>query len=208
MASARRADRLQQLKDDLDKEGHPISVFPADVSDPAQMKALAAAAASEMGRIDILVYSSGTNTPERALTRLTPPVWDEMIQVNLNGAFYITQAVLPAMREAKKGYLIYVSSVSGRTPDVSGAAYQASKRGVIGLAHAIRVEEREHGIRTCAVCPGLVHTELLKKRPVQPTADVLARAMQPEDVAEIIVDVAKLPARVTIPELEIMPTTI
>jgi NADP-dependent 3-hydroxy acid dehydrogenase YdfG len=77
---------------------------------------------------------------------------------------------------------------------------------MIGLAHAIRVEERENGIRTCAVCPGLVNTEILEKRPVKPTEDVLAKALQPSDVAELIVSIAKLDPRVAIPEVQIMPT--
>ncbi len=208
MASARRADRLQQLQHELETEGHAISVFPADAGDPAQMEALAAAALGEMGKVDMMVYVTGTNTPDRSLKRLTIPIWNEMIQVNLNGAFYITHALLPSMRQARKGYFIYVSSISGKVPDVSGAAYQASKRGMIGLAHAIRVEEKESGIRTCAVCPGLVETEILEKRPVKPTRETLDQAMQPQDVAEVILDVARFHPRVTIPELEIMPTTL
>jgi serine 3-dehydrogenase len=208
MVSARRPERLQQLEDELAKQGHRISVFPADVGDLAQMEALAAAAIGEMGQIDILVYSSGTNTPDRALTRLTPPIWNEMIQVNLNGAYYITQAVLPSMRQRRKGHLIYVSSISAFRPDVSGAAYQAAKRGLNGLAHAIRVEEKDNGIRTCAVCPGLIDSELLQKRPVKPTPEQLAVALQPEDVAEIIFDVARLHPRINVSELEIVPTAI
>lgn len=208
MASARRLDRLQQLEDELGKEGHPISVFPADAADVAQMDALAAAAIGEMGKVDILVYSSGTNTKDRYLPRLKPSIWNELIQVNLNGAYYITQALLPSMRERRKGHLIYVSSISGLRPDVSGAAYQASKRGLNGLVHAIRVEEKENGIRTCAVCPGLINTEILEKRPVKPSPEQLAVALQPEDVAEIILDVARLHPRITVAELEIVPTAI
>ncbi len=206
MASARRADRLKQLQDELKGQGHDVSVFPADAADPQQMEALAAAAVKALGKVDILVYATGTNTPDRALKRLTVPIWNEMMQTNLNGAYYLTRALLPPMREARKGHLIFVSSVSGRTPDVSGAAYQASKRAMIGLAHAIRVEEKENGIRTCAVCPGLVETEILEKRPVKPPRETLDKALQPEDVAEVILDIAKFHPRVTIPELEIMPT--
>ena len=60
------------------------------------------------------------------------------LSVNLNGAYYVTRSVLPEMRESRAGHLIYIASISGLTPDVSGASYQASKRGLIGLAHAIR----------------------------------------------------------------------
>jgi NADP-dependent 3-hydroxy acid dehydrogenase YdfG len=89
--------------------------------------------------------------------------------------------------------------------DVSGAAYQASKRGLVALAHAIRVEEKENGIRTCAVCPGLVDTELMEKRPVKPSAETLSKALQPQDVAELILAIAKLPAHAAVPEVQILP---
>ena len=131
------------------------------------MEDLAQLTRQRLGEIDILVYSTGTNIVERALTRLNAELWDMMIGVNLNGAYYITRAVLPNMRARGSGHLIYIASISGHTPDISGAAYQASKRGMIGLSHAIRVEEKEHGIRTCVVCPGLVDTEILERRPVK-----------------------------------------
>lgn len=208
MVSARRKERLDQLRDELAGRGHKISAFPADASDPKQAAALGEAALRELGRVDILVYATGTNTPNRHLDKLTPPVWDELINVNLNGAFYVTHAILPSMRAAKKGLLIYVSSISGQTPDVSGSAYQASKRGMIGLAHAIRVEEKDNGIRTCALCPGLVETEILEKRPVKPSRELLDKALQPEDVAETIFAVAQLPPRINISEITVVPTLI
>ncbi|HWB95249.1 MAG TPA: SDR family oxidoreductase [Bryobacteraceae bacterium] len=206
MASARRKHRLEELESELTAEGHTVRTFAADAGSVAQMEALAEAAVTSLGPVDLLVYATGTNTPDRSLKRLRPAIWDELILANLNGAYYITQAILPAMRAAGKGHLIYVSSVSGHTPDVSGAAYQASKRGMIGLAHAIRVEERENGIRTCVVCPGLVDTEILEKRPVKPDAATLAKAMRPEDVAEAILAAAKLPPRAVITEMTVVPT--
>jgi NADP-dependent 3-hydroxy acid dehydrogenase YdfG len=172
------------------------------------MEELAKTTRQRLGEIDILVYATGTNILERYLPRLTPALWDTMIDVNLSGAYYATHAVLPAMRERGSGHLIYIASISGHTPDVSGAAYQASKRGMIGLAHAIRVEEKEHGIRTCVVCPGLVDTEILERRPVKPSAEILAKALKPEDVAEVVLFVAKLPPRAVVPEMSVVPTYI
>jgi serine 3-dehydrogenase len=206
MASARRQDRLQGLQKELSSSENAISIFAADASKPDEMQRLAEETVRAHGKIDILVFATGTNTPQRSMKNLTAEIWDMMLSVNLNGAYYITRAVLPAMRDAGAGHLIYVSSISGLVPDVSGAAYQASKRGLLGLAHAIRVEEKEHGIRTCVVCPGLVDTEILDKRPVKPAADVLQKALQPQDVAEAVLGVAKLPARAVVPELQIMPT--
>jgi len=206
MASARREARLRELCDALAQESITIDYQAADASDPAAMEELARVTRDRLGEIDIVVFSTGTNIPDRALSRLRRETWDHMIAVNLSGAYYITRAVLPAMRERGRGHLIYIASISGTVPDVSGAAYQASKRGLIGLAHAIRVEEKEHGIRTCAVLPGLVDTEILDRRPVKPSAETLAKALQPEDVAEAVLAVCRLPERATVPELQIMPT--
>ena len=86
-----------------------------------------------------------------------------------------------------------IASISGIVPDVSGSAYQASKRGMIGLSHAVRVEEKEKGIRTCALCPGLVETELVAGIfDTEPVLDSyltqmpLGRAGQPEEIADLV----------------------
>ena len=201
-ASARRQERL----DALQKEYPAIEVMAADAAKAGDMERLAQHVLTQHGRIDILVYSAGTNIPDRSLKRLNVELWDMMVSVNLNSAYYITRAVLPAMREKGAGHLIYVSSISGLAPDVSGAAYQAAKRGLVGLAHAIRVEEKENGIRTCVICPGLVDTEILARRPVKTAPEVVAKALQPEDVAEAALAVAQLPARAAVPEMQVVPT--
>jgi serine 3-dehydrogenase (NADP+) len=206
IASARRIDRLRLLQEQLAKEGYAIDIAPADASESGEMEQLAERTRGSCGKIDVLVYATGTNTPDRSMRRLNHKLWDLLLSVNLNGAYYITSAVLPQMREARSGHLIYISSVSGLMPDVSGAAYQASKRGLIGLAHAIRVEEKENGIRTCVICPGLVDTEILEKRPVKPGPEMLSKALQAVDVAEAVLAVAKLPPRAVVPELHIVPT--
>jgi NADP-dependent 3-hydroxy acid dehydrogenase YdfG len=202
MASARREDRLAQLK----AEYPAIETFAADASVPFEMENLVLETRGRLGQIDIVVFAAGTNTPDRAMNRLNVEIWDMMVGANLSAAYYVTRAVLPVMRTRKAGHLIYISSISGIIPDVSGASYQAAKRGLLGMAHAVRVEEKENGIRTCVICPGLVETEILEKRPVKPSAEILAKALQPVDVAETVLAVAKLPARVAVPEMQVMPT--
>lgn len=196
-AVARREDRLKQLQSQLESEGFPIQIHTADATDPEALIAL--------GDADILVYATGTNIPDRALQRLTPDIWEMMIKVNLSGAYYATQAVLPAMRARKAGLIFYISSISSIAADQSGASYQAAKRGIAGIAAAIRVEEKENGIRTCLICPGLTDTEIIEKRPVRPTPEMLAKALQPSDIAEVVLAVAKLPARAWVPEVQILP---
>jgi NADP-dependent 3-hydroxy acid dehydrogenase YdfG len=206
MAAARRKDRLRALQQEMAAGNTPIEIAVADASNVEDMDGLVKHTRERLGEIDILVYNSGTNIKDRALTKLTPASWNMMVSVNMNGAFYATQAALPGMRQRGRGHLIYVASISAVVPDVSGASYQAAKRGLLGMAHAVRVEEKENGIRTCVVCPGLVDTEILENRPVKPSAETLAKALQPGDVAEVILSVAKLPARAVVPELQVMPT--
>jgi serine 3-dehydrogenase len=208
MASARRRERLLELQNEMKAEGHAIEIFTADATIAAQMESLAEGVRRAFGPAQVMVYATGTNTPDRSMRRLRPAIWDEMIRTNLDGAYYITQAVLPAMREARDGHLIYISSISGHTPDVSGAAYQASKRGLIGLAHAIRVEEKENGIRTTVINPGLVDTELLAKRPVKTPEETVAVALLPEHVAETVMACAKLPPRAVMTEVTVVPTAL
>jgi serine 3-dehydrogenase (NADP+) len=202
MASARREDRLRELLE------HGIAIHPADATDPAAMERLAQDTLEKFGRIDILVYATGTNIPDRAMSRLTTELWDMMVGVNLSGAYYATRAVLSQMRSQHAGSIYYISSRSAKFADESGASYQAAKRGLAGLAGAIRVEEKEHGIRTCVVCPGLADTEIILKRPVKTPAETLAKALHAEDVAELVVSLAKLPARAWIPEVQIYPAAL
>ena len=206
MAAARRDDRLRALQAELATAGHKIACCTVDVARAESIAAMAARAREWMGRIEILVYAAGTNDPGRSLRRLTPAVWEKIVRVNLDGAYHATQAVLPEMRAAGAGHLVYIASISSLVPDVSGAAYQAAKRGLLGMAHAVRVEEKENGIRTCVICPGLVDTEMLNLRPVKTPAEVVAKAMQPEDVAEVAVAVLKLHPRVAVPEMQVLPT--
>src|ERR1700760_4563799 len=111
MVAARREDRLLALQKELQEEGFAIEIAVADVSSAAAMEELAQQTLSKFGGLDTLIYATGTNTPDRAMSRLTVDIWDMMLNVNLNGAYYITRAVLPSMREARKGYLIYISSI-------------------------------------------------------------------------------------------------
>ena len=101
-----------------------------------------------------------------------------------------------------------VASVSGTWPDVSGAAYQASKLGMIGLARAAGFEEHENGVRFSTILPGIIDTPILDNRPEPPPREVRDASLKPEDVAEACRFLATLPPHVSIPELTMLPTQI
>ncbi len=157
--------------------------------------------------IDGVVLAAGTNVPGRSLDQLTVSDWHQLIDVNLSGAFHVLHACLPQLRR-RGGDAVLVSSVSALWPDASGAAYQASKAGVVGLARAAALEEHHHGVRVTAVLPGMVDTPLLGRRPQPPDAAHRAAALQPEDVASVCLFVLSLPAHAYIPEITVLPVAL
>jgi len=202
VVGARSADKLAALAAEI---GGDALARSTDVTDPASVEGLIATALEAFGRIDILVYATGTNIPERSLETLSNETWDMMVRTNLSGAFYCTQAVLPAMRQQGGGLIIYLSSGCVQRPDVSGVSYQATKHGMSGLAHGTFEEEREKGIRTTVIFPGLTDTPLVLKRPTPTPPEVMAKALQPEDVSRACLFVATQPARARVPELVLLP---
>ena len=200
--AARRAGELRALAAEI---GDRALACPADVTDPAQVDDLVRSALDAFGRIDVLLYATGTNIPERSLQVLSRGTWNDMIATNLTGAFHCTQAVLPAMRAQGSGLIIYLSSGCVQKPDVSGVAYQATKCGLSGLAHGTFEEERENGIRTTVIFPGLCDTPLVLRRPTPTPPEVMAKALQPEDVADACLYVATTPGRARVPELVLLP---
>jgi NADP-dependent 3-hydroxy acid dehydrogenase YdfG len=203
--AARSADALDDVAAAVKRRGARVQAIPTDATDREAVERLVRAAIDAHGRIDALVNTVGTNIPRRALDELTSESWSEMLAANLSAAFNLTQAVVPVLRK-QGGLIIYVSSSATKRPDCSGVAYQASKAGVVGLAHGTMEEERLHGIRSTVIFPGLTDTPLVLKRPTPTPPDVLAKALQPEDVAAACLFVLRLPARVHVPELLLYPS--
>ena len=200
--AARSTDKLNELAAEL---GEHALAHRTDVRDPEATASLVKRAIEAFGRVDILAYITGTNIPERSLDVLTTETWEMMIDTNLTGAFHCTKAALPVMREQGDGLIIYVSSGCVQKPDASGVSYQATKHAMVGLAHGTFHEEKEHGVRTCVIFPGLTDTPLVLKRPVATPDEIVAQALKPEDVAEACLFVAALPARAYVPELVLLP---
>ncbi len=177
-----------------------------DVADAGAVERMVEEVGEESG-IDILVCAAGTNVKGRRLEELTPEVWERMLAVNLSGAFYAVRAALPYLR-ASRGIVIFVSSVSGSWPDMSGPAYAASKAGMTQFAHAAGFEEHANGVRFTSVKPGIVDTPILDNRPEPPSPEIRAASLKPEDVAATCLFLATLPPRAYVPELTILPTEI
>jgi NAD(P)-dependent dehydrogenase (short-subunit alcohol dehydrogenase family) len=192
--AARRADVMER------EAGGLFVAHRGDVTSPADMEALAAAA----GPLDVAVFAAGTNIPERRLRQLTTESWDLLVATNLSSAFYGVRAVLPVLRRPG-GLVVFVASVSAAWPDASGPAYQAAKAGVLAMARAAALEELGQGVRFSTVLPGAVDTPIMDRRPEPPAADVRRRMLRPDDVADVCVFLAGLPDHVHVPELTVLP---
>ena len=203
---ARSAGALEKLEGEINAAGGKALAVPTDVTDRTAAQSLVDTAVENYGRVDTLINSVGTNLKQRALTVLDPADWDMMLSVNLSAAYNLTRAILPQMRSQGQGLIVHFSSGAVQRPDVSGVAYQATKHGVAGLAYGTMEEEKENGIRVTVIFPGLCNTPLVEKRPTPTPPEVLAKALEPEDVARAALLVASLPARAYVPDMRLLPS--
>jgi NAD(P)-dependent dehydrogenase (short-subunit alcohol dehydrogenase family) len=181
-------------------------VCPCDIGDPKAVAELGALILAELGPVEVLVNSAGTNVPRRAFDVLSLEDYHAIIAANLNGAYYCTQAFLPQMRERGSGTIVNIVSEAGKIASPkSGPGYAISKFGMAGLTQATNAEERGHGIRACAIYPGDINTPILDKRPNPPDAEARARMMTAEDIAACAMLAIQLPMRTVIEEILVRP---
>lgn len=202
--SGRRRDKLDAVAKRI---GAKAQVAVLDVADKDAVAAVAADLLGRHGRLDVLVNSAGINVRGRHWHELSTDDWDQVIRVDLDGAFYCARAVLPAMRKQGDGLIINVSSWAGNHVSmITGPAYTAAKHAMNAMNETINMEACIDGVRACAVCPGEVATPILDNRPVPVSDADRARMVQSEDCGEIIAFLARLPAHVCINELTVSPT--
>lgn len=208
--AARRGDLLARLHADIAAGGKDVPdntvCITSDVREGNAGRDIVNAALSRFGKVDVIVYAAGWNVPKRSIYEATAESWRTIVETNLNGAFDVTSAAVPVMKAQGGGLLIYISSSGAKRPDQSGAAYQASKAGMAGLAHATMEECRADNIRTTVIYPGLVDTPFVEHRPVPLSEEARQRALQPDDVVDACTFVMGLPSRAHVPELLIYPS--
>ena len=200
--------RIEKLEEVTGLSTVEIQSRTVDVADRASLDTLFSWFDDEMGNLDILVNAVGINVPRRSMTELSPDDWDAVLKVNLTGAYDCLRMALDRMRPRKDGLVVMINSVSGkRSNPLGGVAYNASKFGMTGLGSCVAEEERENGIRITNVFPGEVNTPILDQRPVPPSVEHRAGILQPQDIAEAVMMLARLHPRAHIPELVIKPTS-
>ena len=202
--SGRRAEPLEAVAAQISGD---VSIEPLDVSDNESVIAVTERILERYGQIDIGVFSAGINVKDRNWPVITTDSWNDVINIDLNGAFYCCQAVLPSMRKNGGGVIINVSSMAAKGIGfITGPAYTAAKHAMNAMTASLILEERNNGIRATALCPGEVATPILDQRPIPVSPEDQARILQSDDLGEVIRFIAQQPPHVTLNETLINPT--
>ena len=186
----------------------PLPWRVCDITDREQVARLFQWVGKELGAVEILINCAGINIPNRMLATVDPAEFDRVMAVNFTGAFNVIFAALPGMREGRSGLIVNIVSVAGkRVLPISGLPYTASKFAMSALGTFVNLEECEkNGIRVTNIYPGEANTPMVDRRPTPPPPERRAKMLQPEDIADCVLLVAKLPPRAVVQELVITPT--
>jgi NADP-dependent 3-hydroxy acid dehydrogenase YdfG len=208
---ARRGDRIDAVAAAIRGTGGRATSCTTDVTRPDDLHRLVATTVAEFGRIDVLVNNAGI-APISPIAALDTEAWAAMIDVNLRGVLHGIAAALPVFREQGRGHLVTTVSTAGLTVTPTMAVYAATKNAVRTLLETLRAESTDGLLRTTAISPGYIRTELAGsmtdpgvREQVRGSMDAIG--IPPEAVARTIAFAIEQPWDVEIGELTIRPTT-
>jgi NAD(P)-dependent dehydrogenase (short-subunit alcohol dehydrogenase family) len=181
--------------------GGAVAAEAVDARRQEEVDRFVAAVLAREGRIDALVNNAGVGT-FAPVDELSGDQWREVIETNLSGYFYFLRAVAPAMKRQGDGWIFNVASLAARNPFAGGAAYNASKFGVIGLSEAAMLDLRQHGVRVAAILPGSVATDFSHPSAKQDQS----WRLQPADIAAMILHLLTYPPHALPSLVEMRPS--
>jgi len=208
--AARRADRIELLRQRIETDGARAIAVPTDVGEESQALAFIERAHAELGRLDVLVNNAGVmllGPIENAPTE----EWRRMIHANVFGVLYCTHAALPLMHAQGSGHIINVSSVAGRVARAGSGVYNLTKFGVGAFSESLRQEAVALGVRVTLVEPGAVATELAGHNRPEVLEQMAKRfqgvtRLEAEDIANAVLYAIAQPPNVSINEVLIRPS--
>ena len=177
----------ETLIKELEDYGHGVVTVLGSVDDPTTGDQLVAAALDQFGSVDVLVNNAGI-TDDMLAMRMKPASFAKVVQVNLDGTFYVTHPAFKKMLKARAGVIINLASVVGLTGNIGQANYAASKAGIIGLTKTLAREGAMRGVRVNAIAPGMIATDMTAALSQSSQDQILAeiplkRFGQPEEIA-------------------------
>ncbi len=195
-------DSVDRAVGELAKHGKVFGT-PADVANPRDVSALFEFADREMGGLDVLVNNAGQGV-FRKVGDMTPEDWHRNIDLNLNGAFYCCREALARFPKRGGGFIVNISSLAGKNAFTGGAAYNASKAGLNLFTEALMLDHRQDKVRVTSIMPGSVDTDF-SGGPAKRDGD-RGWMIAPEDIAETVAHVLRMPARTMISRVEMRPS--
>jgi len=198
--SSRSQDNADKAAANLDPSGENILAIASDVRDLDSEKAAVEKIREKWGRLDALIANAGVGA-FASIEDMTTEQWHDVIDINLTGVFNSVKASIPSLKE-HKGYIITMASLAGTNFFAKGAAYNASKFGLVGFTQAIMLDLRQSGINTSTIMPGSVATYFNDHVP----SDADAWKIQPEDLGELVIDLLKMHPRTLPSKVEVRPS--
>jgi acetoacetyl-CoA reductase len=186
---SRNEQRAKQFVDAHGGEGK-VSVHRGNIANTEDCERVVEEVFDQHGQLDILVNNAGI-TVDKTVRKMSSPEWDHVIEVNLNGAFYMSRAALPHMIEQGYGRIVNISSVIGETGNIGQANYAAAKSGLFGLTMTLALESANKGITVNCVAPGFIATDMVTAVPQELLDRVIAqiparRLGEPDEVARVV----------------------
>jgi NAD(P)-dependent dehydrogenase (short-subunit alcohol dehydrogenase family) len=178
-----------------------VTAWPFDMGEQDQVDEMVGRVINERGRLDCLVNNAGVGH-FAAVDQISGDDWRRLMRANLNGAFYAIRAAVPQMKKQGSGWIFNIASLAGKHPFAGGAAYNASKAGLMALSEAAMLDLRQHGIRVAAILPGSVETGFGRSGSDTDTSWKLAA----QDVARTVIDLLRYPDRALPSLIELRPS--
>lgn len=204
---AERLDELQELLSDLTE----VTTLQFDVSKRDEVAAAIESLPENFKNIDILVNNAGNAHGLASIQDGDLDDWDAMLDINVKGLLYVSKAIIPKMIKNNNGFIVNIGSIAAKEVYPNGNVYCASKHAVDALNKAMRIDLNKHNIRVSAIHPGAVETEFSEVRFKGDTERAKTvytdyKALQPEDIADIIHFVVTRPYHVNIEDLVVYPS--
>jgi short-subunit dehydrogenase len=201
---SRSQEKLQDAVADLEGSGTEAKAYAVDLADLDHVAAEMRRVLADFGPIDVLVNCAGIGYTG-PLATMSLGDWQQVIGLNLTSVLQCIQAVLPDMRQQRRGTIVNIASIAAKSAFPDWGAYSVSKAGLVSLSRILAAEERAHGIRVVTVSPGAVNTPIWDTDTVQAEFD-RSKMLTPEVVAQAILNTVVLPEYAVIEDLTLMPS--
>ena len=197
--TSRNLSAAKEAAQSLSADAAKVLALESDVSSMASEAKAVKAVTDHFGQLDVLVANAGVGhfAPIESLTEAD---WKSTLDTNLTGVFNSVKASIEALKTSK-GYIITIASLAGANFFENGAAYNASKFGLVGFTQAIMLDLRKHGIKVSTIMPGSVATEFDNHKPT----DADAWKIQPEDIGQMVADLLAMNPRTLPSKIEVRP---